>query len=137
MARYPFLSEEWIELARSIRAEYKTPDRDVPAPPRVRMNQVITNVPFGTGAIEAHLDTTSGDLELDLGHINPVDLSVTLDYEMAKTLLIEGNIQAGFQAFMVGRIKVDGDMSKLLDLQSVVPQTNAQELAGRIRDITA
>lgn len=137
MAKHPFLSAEWIEMARSIRAEYQGSDAQIPAPPPVRMNQVITDVPFGAGAIKAHLDTTSGEVELELGHIDPVDLSVTLDYDTAKTLLIDGNAQAGFQAFMKGRIKVDGDMSKLMDLQAIVPHPNAQELAGRIRDITA
>ena len=31
------------------------------------MNLTITEVPFGEGAVEAHMDTTSGELDLDLG----------------------------------------------------------------------
>ena len=86
----------------------------------VRMNLVITDVPFESGTLAAHLDTSSGELMLDVGHIDSVDLTVTLDYDIAKSILIEGNPQAGMQAFMAGKIKVEGDMAKLLALQGGV-----------------
>ena len=78
---YPFLSDEWLEEARNIRSEYagKTP----PVPHVVRMNLVITQVPFGDGDIDAHMDTSSGELELDLGHLETQDLKVTVDYATA------------------------------------------------------
>ena len=60
---YPFLSDEWLNEARTIRAEYqgKTP----PVPHVVRMNLVVTQVPFSDEDILAHLDTSSGELVLD------------------------------------------------------------------------
>ena len=61
----------------------------------MRMNLVITEVPFGDGAIDAHLDTTGGSLKLETGHIDLVDLKVTLDYATAKAILVEGNPQVG------------------------------------------
>jgi len=54
----------------------------------------------------------------------------------AKALLVEGDPQAGMQAFMAGKIKVDGDMSKLMALQATPPDPTSQEIASRIRSIT-
>ena len=101
------------------------------------MNLVITEVPFGEGAIDAHMDTTDGSLKLDLGHLEASDVKVTLEYTTAKSILIEGNPQAGMQAFMSGKIKVEGDMSKLMALQSVSPDASGQELATKLKEITA
>jgi putative sterol carrier protein len=136
VATYPFLSDEWLEEARKIREEYK--DR-TPAPAHeIKMNQIITEVPFGDGTILAHMDTSSGELSMDLGHLESADLKVTLDYATARAILVEGNPQAGMQAFMTGRIKVEGDMSKLMTLQTVgAGDPTAAEVAQRIRDITS
>src|ERR1700738_97598 len=59
------------------------------------MNQVITEVPFGEGTIDAHMDTSSGEMEMETGHIEGADLKVTLDYVTAKAILVDGNPQAG------------------------------------------
>jgi len=61
---------------------------------------------------------------------------VTLDYGTAKSILVEGNPQAGMQAFMAGKIKVEGDMAKLMALQAAPPDATAQEVATRLREIT-
>ena len=134
MATHPFLSETWLVEARAIRSEYD--GRGSPIGHAVRMNLVITSVPFESEILAAHLDTTSGELRLDLGHIDPVDLTVTLDYDIAKAILIEGNPQAGMQAFMAGKVKVEGDMAKLLALQGGVSDPSTAEVAARIKAIT-
>lgn len=138
MAKYAFLSDEWVEEARRIRAEYSG---RTPAPPvAVRMNQVVKGVPFGSGVLEAHLDTTAGDLDLETGHLESPDLTITVDYDTARAILVDGDAQAAMQAFMAGRIKVDGDITKLLTLQSsgVVGSVDPTsiELARRIQEIT-
>ena len=138
MARFAFLSDEWLEQARRLRAEYdgKVP----PASFVIRMNQVITDVPFGDGRVLAHLDTSSGEPELDLGHLDQPDLTVTTDYQTAKSILIDGDPQAAMGAFMSGRIRVDGDITKLLALQSSgvigVDHPVAVEMARRLQDMT-
>ena len=134
--KHPFLSDEWIAAARAIRAEY---EGRTPAPPMaVRMNQVVNEVPFGEGTINAHLDTSDGQVDLELGHLEAPDLTVTLDYETAKNLLVEANPQAGMQAFMAGRIRVDGDIAKLMAFQqqAVTIDPIAVEIALRVREIT-
>jgi putative sterol carrier protein len=135
MATYEFLSDEWLNEARSIRSEFDGKGGAISH--AIKMNLVIAAVPFGEGAVDAHVDTTSGELVIDTGHIDPVDLTVSLDYDVAKAILVEGNPQAGIQAFMSGKIKVEGDIAKLMALQSMAPDPVAAEIASRILAMTA
>jgi hypothetical protein len=132
---YPFLSAEWIEAARAIRAELE--GKATVKPPPFRMNQVVTDVPFGDGTLQAHADTTSGELVLELGHVDNPDVTVTLPYDTAKSLLVDQDQQAAMQAFMGGKIKVEGDMMKLMALQTTQVDPVALEAAQRIKEITA
>ena len=131
-----FLSDEWLDQAKAIRAEYE--GKGGAPPHQMRMNLVITDVPaeVSDAPIEAHMDTTSGDVDMDLGHIDTPDLTVTLEYDTAQAILVEGNPQAGMQAFMAGKIKVQGDMTKLMAMQSASPDPIAAEIAGKIKAIT-
>ena len=128
---YQFLSDEWIDAATKIRDEVGS----VAAPVPVKMNLVIVEVPFGAGSIEAHMDTTNGGLELDLGHLEGADVTATLDYETAKAMMVDNNPQAGMQAFMAGKIKLQGDMAKAMALTSSAPP--AAQLTARLQEITA
>jgi putative sterol carrier protein len=40
------------------------------------------------------------------------------------------------QAFMAGKIKVEGDVTKLMAMQATPPDPGTLELAGRIKEIT-
>jgi len=134
MATYLFLSDEWLDAARAIRAEYEGQGGGIEH--SVRMNLVVVEVPFGEGSVHAHADTSTGELVLDVGHIDPADLVVTVGYDIARAILVEGNPQAGLQAFMQGKIKVEGDIAKLMALQSGSPDPTAAEIAARIQAIT-
>jgi putative sterol carrier protein len=136
-AAYPFLSDEWIAAAREIRARHATDDVEVPGEP-IRMNQVITDVPFGEGTIHSYLDTSSGALVLELGELDEPDLTVTTDWETAKTVFVDQDIAAATQAFLQGRIKVQGNMMKLMTMQtSISGSPAAVEAARELQAITA
>jgi len=138
MTTYPFLSDEWITEARGIREELRDSEQAVTNP--VRMNQVITDVPFGEGTIHAHIDTSSGGLDMDLGHLEAADVTVTLDYETAKAVFVDGTREAGMQAFMAGKVRVQGDLTKLivaLQEQASPLTPDAAVIASRIKEITA
>ncbi len=131
---HPFLSDAWIAAARAIREEH---DEAPPVTVEIRMNQVITDVPFGPGTIEAHMDSSSGEMEMELGHIADPEVTVTVDYATAKAIFVDQNPQVGMQAFMAGKIKVQGDMTKLMAMQQQgAPDPAALEVVGRIKDIT-
>ena len=73
---------------------------------------------------------------MGFGHLDSPDLTVTLDYATAKAILVEGNPQAGMQAFMAGKIKVDGDMTKLMAMQAGPVDPAAAKVAAEIQAIT-
>ena len=133
---YPFLSPDWMNAARTLRETLPRPDT---APPvAVRMNLVVTDTPFDAD-VQGHVDTTDGELIIEDGHLDGPDLTVTVDYETARAIFIDQDAAAAMQAFMGGRIKVDGDLTKMLAMQAsaAAPDANAQALADALRDITA
>jgi putative sterol carrier protein len=135
MATYAFLSPEWIEAARALRSELAT-DAEIPAS-TMRMNLTVEEVPYGEGVVDAHVDTTAGLVEIELGHIDPADVKVTLDFDTARAVLIDNNAEIAMAAFMAGKVRVEGDMTKLLAYQSM-PATKAQlEVTAALREITA
>ena len=134
MAKYPFLSDEWMAEAKKIREEYA--GKSTAAPQKMKMNQIITEVPFGDGTINAHMDSSSGEMEMDLGHIDDAEVTITIDYATAKAIFVDGNPQAGMQAFMAGKIKVQGDMTKLMAMQSGAVDPAAAEVSAKIAEIT-
>jgi len=135
MASFPFLSDEWWEAAEALREEYRN---RLPNPPvEMRMNQVVTDIPFGESTMEMHTITTPEDTTYDRGLLDDAELTVTADYDTAKSVIVDQDQQAVMAAFMSGKIKVVGDMSKLLAANAVAPNAEAMELANKIRDITA
>ncbi len=135
MEKFAFLSDEWTAEVRRLHDEVVT--QPTVASQSVRMNLVLTESPFGGGTVDAHLDTSSGEILIDKGHLEGADLTVTVDYDTAKAILVDGDAQAALQAFMAGRIKVDGDVAQLLAMQNTQLDPAHQELARRIREITA
>lgn len=134
MSKYVFLTEEWVVAAKEVRDQHAD---STPAPTHVmRMNQIITEVPFSDEPVHAHMDSTEGELKMDLGHLENPDLTVTIDYVTAKAILVEGNPQAGMQAFMAGKIKVEGDITKLMAISAGPIDPAAVEVAAKIQEIT-
>lgn len=133
MPKYPFLSPEWIDEARKI---YEGSDAAVSGTPPMKMNQVITNGPFGEGTIDAHIDSSDGGMQMDLGHLADAEVKITVPYDVAKAIFIEGNAAAGMQAFMSGQIKVEGDMTKLMAMQGAAPGPEAMAIQQQLKDIT-
>jgi putative sterol carrier protein len=127
---YQFLSDEWVDAAKKLREEAPAPIRALQP---VKMNLTITDVPFGEGSVDAHMDSTSGELQLDVGHLDAPDVTATLDYDTAKAMMVDANPQAAMQAFMAGKIKLTGDMTKAMALQSGPADP---ELTKKIQEIT-
>ena len=130
---YPFLSAEWMDAAKAIREKYA--DQASAITISVRMNQVITDVPFGDGDVKLYLDTSSGKLEMESGELETPDLTLTTDYDTAKKIFVDQDQAAGMQAFMAGKIKVQGDMMKMMAMQTGMPQDDiAKTIADEIKD---
>ncbi len=131
---YPFLSTEWMDAAKTIREKYAAQSSSISF--SVRMNQVITDVPFGDGDVRLFLDTSSGSMVMEAGELETPDLTLTTDYDTARKIFVEQDQAAGMQAFMAGKIKVQGDMTKLMAMQQGAPDPTALAVATKIKDIT-
>jgi hypothetical protein len=135
MATYEFLTPEWVAAATAIRDEYR--DRVTPPDTPIRANLVVTDAPFSSGPLRAFIDTSDGELVIEMGVLDGVDLTVTVDYGTARKVFVEGDQAAGMEAFLGGRITVDGDMTKLFAIQAQGADPIHAEIAERIGAITA
>ena len=132
---HEFLSDEWMDAARAIRAKYEGQTPKISAV--IRINQVITDVPFGSGEVRSFIDTSSGDMQMDLGSLETADATVTTDWATARAMFAIGDQAAAMQAFMTGKIKVEGDMMKIMSMQTAVPQSDVTlKIADEIKGIT-
>lgn len=133
MSKFQFLTPEWVEAAKAIRHEFA----GTASPHPIKANLVITEVPFGDGESKAYMDGGDEGMDIGLGELDGADLTMTVDYATAKAIIVDGNPQAGMQAFMSGKIKVQGDMTKMMGLAGgAATDPNAEEVAKRIQAIT-
>ncbi|MEM1333988.1 MAG: SCP2 sterol-binding domain-containing protein [Actinomycetota bacterium] len=134
---HPFLSDEWMEAARAIRARHEDEAPEIEAD--LRINIVVLDVPFRDGEVRAYLDTTSGATELELGELDEPDVTVTTDYPTAQAIFVDQDPAVAMQSFMAGKVKVQGDMMKLMALQTTISPDDerAQQVADEIAAITA
>jgi putative sterol carrier protein len=136
---FEFLSPEWMEAARAIRGKYA--DQAAKVTVSIRMNQVITDVPAGVYSdttLKTYMDTSSGAVEMGIGELEGADLTVTTDYDTARKVFVDQDQAASMQAFMAGKIKVQGDMMKMMAMQTAMPQDDiAKTIAKEIKDITS
>lgn len=134
---YTFLTDEWIEAVLALQDEYK--DRVDPPTETIVMNQVVNDVPFGEGSLKLSVDTRSGLAEVHRGHSDDAEVTITTDYGTAKALFFADEPQEIMQAFMSGRILIEGDMAKLMIIQAnaAAPDEIHLEVARRLRALTA
>ena len=132
---HPFLSAEWMAAAKEIRSKYE--DQVPTITLSVRINQVVTDVPFGDGTVTSYFDTSSGDVDMELGELDTPDATITTDYTTAKAMFVDGDQAVAMQAFMAGKIKVQGDMMKIMAIQTAMPQDElSKQIADEIKAIT-
>jgi SCP-2 sterol transfer family len=132
VATYVFLSDEWFVAVREI-----VEARVVEIPPgaEVSMNLVVTGTPFGDDR-QLHVGAREGRPHWGTGHETEADLTLTTDYETAKSIFMSGDPQAGMQAFMEGKVKLQGDLTKLMAAQVAGTGPGAPGLAEELSAIT-
>lgn len=126
---HEFLSDEWFAEVNKLREDNPVPASTGPAADIV-LNITVTGAPSGDKDI--HLK--GGDF--GEGHTE-APTKMTVPYEVAKKVFIEQDQQAGMQAFMQGQIKVEGDMSKIMAMQTQQPSPEQQALMKKVAEITA
>ena len=133
---HAFLSTEWMDAARAIREKYADQVPEIDAV--IKINLSIMDVPFDENTVNAYFDTSSGKLQLELGELEVPDATISTDYETAQALFVEQDQTVAMQAFMAGKIKVQGDMMKMMAMQTAIPSNEFTDtIAAEIKSITA
>jgi len=127
---HKYLSDSWFEELEKVAAEVG--DLQLPDIMKdFKMNLEVTDGPEGT--IEAHI---SGGV-FKKGLLGDAPTKVIVPYDISRKMFIERDQAAGMQAFMSGQVKVEGDMGKLMSMQSAGgPTPQQQELEKRILAMT-
>ena len=112
MAKLQFLSDEWFTEVEQLVEKHGA---DAPPQANVMVNLVITETPFGER--QMHMGAREGKGEWGIGHTADADVTLTTDYTTAKQVFASGDPNAGMQAFMQGKVRVQGDMAKLMASQ--------------------
>lgn len=111
MAKYQFLSDDWFAIVDRLVEEMGA---EAPTQADLVMNLVVTDTPFGAEK-HLHVGARNGRGHWGIGHVADADLAVTTDYETARQILLSGDPQAGLNAFMSGKVRIQGDLAKLLE----------------------
>ena len=103
--------------------------------PALVVNFVVTGAPFAAGEVEAHTDTTSGDLLVRRGSAAAPDLTFRLDYDTARSLIVDQDPQLAMEALILGRVRIEGDLAALstklnLDLKQLPAVLTSLNLGG-------
>jgi hypothetical protein len=129
---YPFLSDEWLaEVRRIVDAQ----SMEVPSGANLTMNLLVTDTPFAEDR-RLNIAMHGGNADWSAGHVDTADLTLTTDYVTAREVLMSGDSQAALQAFMEGKVKIQGDLTKLMAAQASGAAPGGIGLAGAIADIT-
>jgi hypothetical protein len=124
-----FLSDDWFEAVEALRDEAPEPPAAVKD---LKLNIVVSGGPDG----DREIHMAAGQFERGLAEDAPT--KVTVPYDIARSMFIEGNQAAAMQAFMSGQIKVEGDMTKLMAMQAGGgPTPEQQALQAKLQALTA
>lgn len=128
---FTFLSKEWFDELERVRAEMG--EVEVPAAMQdVVINLIVTSAPDGD--VEACLDKGA----FAPGSVPDAPTTITVPYDTAKKMFVEGDQMAAMQAFMGGQVKITGDQTKIMALQQAGMSNPAQEeLQEKMRAFTA
>ena len=124
---YKFMSDEWFEKVKDLTEE------------------VNPEIPAATADMKVNITMTSDEGDKDLcmaggkmekGHMEGATVKIILPIDLAQKMFIDQDKTAGMQAFMSGKMKIEGDMSKMMAMQNIQPTESQNILTEKIREIT-
>lgn len=122
-----FLSDEWFAKVAELTAA--AGNLNVPS----ALASLALNVTV-TGGSNVDLCLNGGNFEK--GHNASAPTKLTMPGDLLRKIFLEGDQAAGMQGFMSGQIKVEGDMSKLMAMQTARPSDEQKALIKQILAMT-
>jgi putative sterol carrier protein len=109
-----FLSQEWIDVLEAALND-DAAFREAAAGTTVALQQVITT---SDGEVRYWTTLTDGVVAFGIGDLDAPDATIRQSYETAAGLARRETNPV--MAFMTGKIKVDGDMGRLMAMQGIL-----------------
>ncbi|WP_315041951.1 SCP2 sterol-binding domain-containing protein [Faucicola mancuniensis] len=123
-----FLSQDWFNQVNDLTAQAG----DLNLPPAIKNLSINLNVTDNNETIGAsfydgviHQGTKDGALT-----------TLNLDTNTLKKVFLERDMNYAMEAFMAGKIRVDGDMGQLMSIQTASPSPEQKQLLKNILAIT-
>ena len=122
-----FLSDEWFAAVDAL-------NEGAPPAPEALRSLLLNFHVTGTAAGDADVHMLGGVLRP--GKVDGAAATVTFPVDIAKKVLIDGDGSAAMQAMMSGKMQVDGDMTRLMTLQTAAADLEYMEHQKTIRELT-
>lgn len=123
-----FLTQEWLDQVRELAQEF--PERQGAT---AVMQFVVTGAP--EGEVKYYQQIENGKmLEAKVGEAENPDFTITQAYEDAEKIQ-KGELDAN-AAFMQGKLKVTGNMGKLMSLMPLTQSPEYKQIQGKVNEIT-
>jgi|SRR5581483_6067338 len=129
--RFPFLSDAWFDAVEALRDKAPAPPEEVAG---VAVNMVVTGGPEGDRTLHF------ADGRFDRGLVDGAPTTVTVPHRVARSMLVDLDPAVAITAFMSGEIRVEGDITRLLELQQsaamLAPTPEHLVFIGALRELT-
>jgi len=123
-----WLTQEWLDETRKMAEDQ--PERPGAS---ARMQYVVTGAPEGD--IEYYWVLENGKLiESKLGHLDDSEVTLTTAYSDAVKIQ-KGELDAN-SAFMQGKVKVTGNMAKVMSLLPITSSPEYKQMQAEVAEIT-
>lgn len=129
---HPFLSDAWFDAVDALRDKAPAAPEEVAD---IAVNMVVTGGPDG----ERTLHFAGG--RFDRGLVEGAPTTVTVPHRVARSMLLDLDPQVAMTAFLSGEIRLEGDISRLMELQQsagamLVPTPEHLAFIGELRELT-
>jgi hypothetical protein len=126
---YAFLSDTWFQKVDELVAAAG----DLKIPPEMKAAVVNVTVTSQRGDTRLHMKEGL----FFRGHEASAPTAITISEDLARRIFLQEDKAAGVQAFMSGEMKVEGDLAKLVAMQTIEPSDPQKQLARKIAAITS
>jgi len=123
-----FLSDEWFATIEKLIKE--AGELNIPK----AMKEVVVNLYIETGEGEKTMCINGGLIERE--HAKNPDVNMWMPSEYAMGLLVRGDWSVGMKGYVARKIRLNGNMRKLIPLQLYKPSRELDELRKKIEAAT-
>lgn len=122
-----FLSQSWFDEV----AKLNDAAGELNLPPTLA-NIVLNAIITGEQTAELHLKNG----KIAQGTTSDAISTISIDAQTLATIITTGDINAAIEAFMMGKIRIDGDMTQVMALQTAKMSPEQKALYKQIKAMT-